>query len=96
MISAEQIAAIDHTIAAIHYAYPDSRFLSEDLDTIEIEDKFGDYHVFDVDTQEEMTQRCEECDSYRTDDEFEANYDIITLCRYCRDQNKYVNQEDPC
>lgn len=93
MITAEQIAAIDHTIVAIHDAYPDSHFLSEDLDTIEIEDKFGDYHIFDVDTQEEMTYQCDECESYRPDAAFDPDDNPVIICRYCLD-NEHRSQVD--
>lgn len=79
MISAEQIADIDQTIANAVHAYPGCKFLSVNLDVVAITDDDGDYHIFDTYTRNEMTHICEVCDEFKTDSDLNS----IGLCEDC-------------
>ena len=93
MISAEQIADIDQTIAFAVHTYPGCRFVCVDLEFVSVEDAVGDFHIFDTYTREEMTNICGKCDQYRPDSDLRfGRGEDEPVCKGCDEDDDGGNE----
>ena len=93
MISAEQIADIDQTIAFAVHTYPGCRFVCVDLEAVSVEDAYGDFHIFDTYTRSEMTSICGKCDEYRPDSDLRVLPEFAEpICRGCEEAKAGGNE----
>ena len=93
MISAEQIANIDATIALAVHTYPNCRFIHTELEAVSVEDSDGDFHTFDTQMRTEMTGICEVCSEYRPDSELRVKPGLDDpICQYCDEDESGGNE----